>query len=67
MKGSNAETWEYTSKQQADPTTFVFDKVSSPYTENYYVLRRGDAQPTYWRQATDSWRKGKVFNFQDLE
>ncbi len=67
MKGSDTETWEYTSKQQADPIAFVFDKIPSPFSENYYVLRRGDAQPTYWRQAVDSWRKGKVFNFQDLE
>ncbi len=67
MKGSDSETWEYTSKQQANPVTFVFDKKPSPYTDDYYVLHRGEAQPTYWRQAVDSWRKGRVFNFQDLE
>ncbi len=66
MKGSDSETWEYTRKQQAS-VNFVFEKKSSPYTESYYVLRRSDPQPTYWAQAIESWRKGKVFNFQDLE
>ena len=66
-KGSNSETWEYTRKQQANPLTFVFERQPSPYSEEYFVLRRGDAQPTYWRQAIDSWRKGQIFNINDLE
>ncbi len=66
-KSSNLETWEYTRKQQANPVTFVFDKKPSPYCDDHYVLRRGDPQSTYWRQAVDSWRKGKVFSFNDLE
>jgi len=66
-KGSHSETWEYTRKQQATPLTFVFEKKPSPYSDEYFVLRRGDAQPTYWRQAIDSWRKGRVFNINDLE
>ena len=66
-KGSNSETWEFTRKQQANPLTFVFDRIPSPYSEEYYVLRRGDAQPTFWRQAVDSWRKGRVFSINDLE
>jgi hypothetical protein len=66
-KGSDSETWEYTRKQQANPLSFVFDRKSSPYSEEYFVLRRGDATPTYWRQATDSWRKGRVFSINDLE
>jgi len=66
-KGSDSETWEYTRKQQANPLTFVFEKKPSPYSDEYYVLRRGEAQPTYWRQAVDSWRKGRVFSINDLE
>ena len=66
-KGSDSETWEYTRKQHANPVTFVFERKPSPYSEEYYVLRRGDPQSTFWRQAVDSWRKGKVFHFNDLE
>jgi GWxTD domain-containing protein len=66
-KGSNSETWEYTRKQQATPLTFVFEKKPSPYSDDYFVLRRGEAAPTYWRQALDSWRKGRVFTINDLE
>ena len=66
-KGSDTETWEYTRKQNANPITFVFERKPSPYSEDYYVLRRGDPQSTYWRQAVDSWRKGRVFSINDLE
>ena len=66
-KSSDSETWEYTRKQQATPLTFVFEKKPSPYSEEYFVLRRGDAQPTFWRQAVDSWRKGRMFSINDLE
>jgi len=66
-KGSNSETWEYTRKQNASPLTFTFEKKPSPYSNEYYVLRRGDASPTYWRQAIDSWRKGRVFTINDLD
>ena len=66
-KGSNSETWEYTRKQQATPLSFTFDLQSSPYSDDYFVLRRGDAAPTYWRQAVDSWRQGRVFTINDLD
>ena len=67
QKGSDSEIWEYTRKQQANPVTFTFERKPSPYSEEHYVLSRGDSQPTYWRQAVDSWRKGRVFTFNDLE
>ncbi len=67
LKGSDFETWEYTRKQTAIPVSFTFDKKPSSYTDNYYILRRGDPQSTYWPQAVESWRKGKVFNINDLE
>ena len=66
-KGSDSETWEYTRRQQANPLTFVFEKKPSPYSDEYFVLRRGDAQPTFWRQAVDSWRRGRVFGVNDLD
>jgi len=66
-KGSDSETWEYTRRQQANPLSFVFEREPSPYSEEYFVLRRGDAQPTFWRQAVESWRRGRVFSINDLE
>ena len=66
-KGSDSETWEYTRRQQANSLTFVFDKMPSAYSEDYFVLQRGDAQPTYWRQAIESWRRGRVFSINDLQ
>ena len=66
-KGSDSEIWEYTRRRQANSLTFVFERQPSPYTEEYFVLRRGGAQPTFWRQAVDSWRRGQIFNINDLE
>ena len=66
-KGSDSEIWEYTRRQHANPLTFTFERQPSAYTEEYLVLRRGDAQPTFWRQAVDSWRRGRVFNINDLD
>ena len=66
-KGSDTEIWEYTRRQQANPLTFTFERQPSDYTENYFVLQRGDAQPTFWRQAVESWRRGRVFNINDLD
>ena len=66
-KGSDSETWEYTRKQQANPLSFTFEKKPSPYSDDYFVLRRGEAAPTYWSRAIDSWRKGRVFTISDLD
>ena len=66
-KGSDSETWEYVRRQRADPLTFVFERHPSNYTEEYFVLRRGDAQPTFWRQAIDSWRRGRIFSINDMD
>ncbi len=67
LKGSDAETWEYTLKQNANPLTFVFTKKTSPYSDNHFVLQRGSPQTTYWQQAISSWRKGSIFSVKDLE
>jgi GWxTD domain-containing protein len=67
QKGSDSEIWEYARKQQATPVSFVFERKPSPYSDEYFVLRRSDPQSTFWRQAVDSWRKGRVFHFNDLE
>ncbi|MDR2040138.1 MAG: GWxTD domain-containing protein [Bacteroidales bacterium] len=66
FKGSDSETWEYTRKQ-SNPVTFTFDRKPLPYCDEYYVLRRGDPQTTYWSLAIESWRNGRVFSLNDIE
>jgi GWxTD domain-containing protein len=66
QKGSHSETWIYT-RQSADPLRFIFEKKESNYSVDFFVLRRSDASPTFWRQAVESWRRGQIFNINDLD
>lgn len=66
LKSSDSETWEYT-RNRSKSVTFTFDKKETPYCSDHYVLRRGDPQSTYWAVAVDSWRKGRVFNINDID
>lgn len=67
IKGSQMEIWEYKRKNNANPLSFTFRRKQSPYTENYYVLERGDGTPTYWNQAIQVWKSGQIFTVKDLD
>ncbi|MDR1865905.1 MAG: GWxTD domain-containing protein [Bacteroidales bacterium] len=65
LKSSDSETWEYSRKGQPAAVRFTFERKPLPYCDEYYALRRGDPQPTYWARAVDSWRNGKVFTLDE--
>ncbi|MDR2848878.1 MAG: GWxTD domain-containing protein, partial [Bacteroidales bacterium] len=67
VKNSDSETWEYTRSHQNNSVTFTFDRKDSPYSDDHFVLRRGDPQTTYWARAIDSWRKGRVFTLSEID
>ncbi|MDR0815226.1 MAG: GWxTD domain-containing protein [Bacteroidales bacterium] len=67
LKSSDSETWEYTREHQNNSVTFTFDRKDSPYSDDHFVLRRGDPQTTYWARAIDSWRKGRVFSLSEID
>jgi GWxTD domain-containing protein len=59
-KSEEEEKWGYFRKQ-GKSITFTFRKANSKWSNNVYSLIRGQAPDTYWRQAVESWRSGKVF------
>ncbi|GHT20992.1 hypothetical protein FACS189430_00320 [Bacteroidia bacterium] len=67
LKSSDSETWEYTRDHQNNSVTFTFDRKDSPYSDDHFVLRRGDPQTSYWARAIDSWRKGRVFSLSEID
>lgn len=64
-KNPTSEIWEYYVKQDASNLRITFNKTLSPYTENHYVMVRNDSYTRYWRNAIDSWRKGKAYSLEE--
>jgi GWxTD domain-containing protein len=58
------EKWIYYTNNFNTSLNFTFVYTSSPYTNNNYVLQRSESFETYWRQAIDTWRSGRIFIFE---
>lgn len=55
------ERWMYYKNNYTTSVTFVFNHLPFPFALNNYVLQRSDSYDTYWRQAVDTWRSGKIY------
>lgn len=62
VKKPDEEIWSYYDKSNPQVITFSFKKMDNPFSNNFYVLQRGENLTTHWRQAVDAWRHGKVYN-----
>ncbi len=62
-KNLRSEKWIYFRKKSSQPLIFTFRKTGNQFSDNHYLLVRGEASSanTLWQQAVQSWRKGKVF------
>ena len=60
-RNNSQEKWIYYRKSITTSITFTFDYYPSPYTVNNYVLERSESNEWHWREAIESWRRGKVF------
>jgi GWxTD domain-containing protein len=60
-KSDNQEKWVYFRKSFTSSITFTFNYQPSPYATNDYILQRSDSNEWHWREAIDSWRRGKIF------
>ncbi len=60
-RSDNQEKWVYYRKSFTSSINFTFNYQPSPYAVNNYVLQRSDSHEWHWREAIDSWRRGKVF------
>jgi len=57
-----SESWNYSSNSYYGSLTFTFDKLSNPFTDNDFTLRRSNYFEIPWYKAVDSWRDGRVVN-----
>ncbi len=61
---AGTEKWIYYTNNFNTSLNFTFVYVPSPYTNQNYVLQRSESFETYWRQAIDTWRSGRIFLFE---
>ena len=60
-KNINFEKWTYFSKNENRKVEFVFNRMENKFTNYDYRLVRDVNSSNYWREAVQSWRKGKVY------
>jgi len=60
-RNDTQEKWVYYRKSFASSITFIFDHTQSPYALNHYILQRSESNDWHWREAVESWKKGRVF------
>lgn len=61
-RNKDSETWIYSDSNGAPQLTFVFTKLSHPYSDNVYVLNRDSYLKPYWEHMVTTWRQGKIFS-----
>ena len=56
-RSSENETWYYSEERDTHAPSFVFDKITNPYSDNHYVLRRNFEYKEKWYDAVEAWRR----------
>ncbi len=66
-RSTSGESWVY--GKEGGPLSYYFNflKINSPYSDNDYELTRQSGYRHNWSQAVDSWRRGRVFNVDDIQ
>jgi GWxTD domain-containing protein len=61
-RSDESEVWNYNQLFNYNSFSFTFDKLSNPFSDNDYRLRRSAYYEIPWYRAVDSWREGRVVN-----
>ena len=61
-KSDNTERWIYEDMQSKEKVYFKFQRTPHPFADNHYTLNRSETIPTRWKEAIETWRKGKPFS-----
>jgi len=61
-RSDESEVWNYNQLFNYNSFSFTFDRLSNPFTDNDYRLRRSAYYEIPWYRAVDSWREGRVVN-----
>ncbi len=67
FKNDEEEKWIFGTKKSSPRISFVFTKISNPFTQNDFKLRRNAETKTMWDQAVTSWRNGKTFEINQIK
>ncbi|MEO5570022.1 MAG: GWxTD domain-containing protein [Bacteroidia bacterium] len=62
FKSGTTEDWTYGNFNTINSTTFTFEKIYNPFSDNDYILRRSPVYETPWYKGVDRWRNGAVVN-----
>lgn len=65
-KTPKGEQWTYGTQNSTLDFEFTFEKAINPLTNNDYILIRDDDKKTIWQKAVEYWRKGKVFDQNEI-
>lgn len=55
------EIWIYGSEANPNMLRFIFNKTSSPFTDNDYILERSVFYKDAWYNMVDAWRQGVIY------
>ena len=61
-KNINYEKWSYFSRSAGSRVEFIFYRKENKFTKYDYQLERDVNSSSYWREAVNSWRKGRVYS-----
>jgi len=61
-KSTDSEKWTYFTKKGGNTAIFEFKRAENQFTNLDYQLVRNAGSNAFWRQAVESWRKGKVYS-----
>jgi GWxTD domain-containing protein len=64
QKSINQEIWTYFSRRASDKIEFIFNRKENKFTVYDYQLDRNVGTSSFWREAIQSWRKGKIYSIE---
>lgn len=60
-KDTDIEKWTYFNRKGGATAVFEFRRIENQFTNLDYQLVRNAGSGAFWREAVESWRKGKVY------
>jgi GWxTD domain-containing protein len=61
-KNPDMEKWTYFTKKGGNTAIFEFKRNENQFTKLDFQLTRSANSSAFWREAVESWRKGKVYS-----
>lgn len=55
------ENWIYGEENNVNSVSYLFSKVTNPFTDNDYELERSTTFKPLWFTSVDAWRQGRIY------